>query len=516
MNPQPIGLFYRDNVAIIDISIAAWSSKDADLSALIQNCREATYEIYDESGKLVFDRTYLDVQQHLKLGITTAGVYELVLTLKDCYGQVQAFKRTLNIVELQANFVIAIADNKRHSLEQSYAGNSLSQIAAKLQEPDESIDIAGMNNATLYYSTRKALGVPDFMSYPDPNVFDPENVKKDDSIIKWLYNLDKAQSNVLWLDRLNDIKLIDSDCMQLLQYGSTYLNMQIDIEDAGAFAMSMSEFVDVNGIQVDADEVNIAYADVKDLLKQINDYCELQADSQFAKFTWSVQEIQMLDNSMQWALYAYSKEPISRAQLHVNTDLHFAFDDFELTGNWPATIIADVVDTTEHDVEIHTNDKHYTLHIANTQLVEELEKLGLHCKLVSEESQKPRYLIESPWQTLSIKSDMFECQHHYAVQRRPNDTRFCKIDNGATVTVGSQVCCFPDELSYAYAPHDIKWTCTYRNAISGGVIEATSDKYLFRHHFRHIGDYDIELAIINPRNGKVIKRINKAVSVTKG
>lgn len=513
MTPSNVGLFYRDNVAIVNIAIQAWSTKPDDLSSIIQQTTEATYIVRNSANELVFERTYLDVQQQVLLAFALADTYTVIVSLKNCYGAMQVFTTKLTIVDLQANYVLAVADNKRHPTAKTYDNMSLAQIAAELQKPSTVIDISGMINATLYYSTKTAynLAVPDFSSFPDINTFNPEQPIDTDVIHKWLKNLDNAESNIQYLSKLNDIRLIDCNCMTLRQYGAPYANIQFDIDETGVFECSIAEFVTEQGTLASPDMLSIDYATPYELLSKINTYCLVNKNSYFAKFTYSIQHVQQEDGSLTWCLYAYSIEQLSSAAIHIQTPCKYDVETVELTAHWPATFIVDVLDTNAHDVTINDDTVNCTIE----QLLSLLSSKGFVYMQLHTPDDSLRYLIESPYASCLLSSDMFACNVNYATLRKPYDTVFAKIDNGSTVTVGSQICCFPDEHTYAYAPHDIEWNCYY---VSNGVVtvEQTSNKYLFRHVFKHIGDYDIELSIINPRTKQVVKRINKSVNVTRG
>lgn len=397
------GTFYRDNAAMIDIAFTTWANTDAESIRLYGTCKECRYIVINDSTKqIVFDRVYKGFVNHLVIGFRKPGMYKLNVQIKDGRGYVNSYCQMLDIRGLQANFNIGVIDGVRWP-QLVHGKNSLKQTADAIKNRSKKLNIAGMSNATLYRTTREVMSQTSPTLYvPAMNndnfaITDYDATNPGDYKTTYMYkNLVNAESELLRLNRLQDIRLIDSNTMTLPQYSGTFLELQFDIvSDADVKATPAGMVADGSGkfeLMLEAykhgPSVTIAfnYDNAQDLLNKllaqiqtltlqqthnaislysINACISTIQTTNFAQlgffndFTWTIRETYVnvvLDENdainpevggTVWCLYAMSKHPMSYQQYKFSgaSVATMLYDNVEFCDNVPSMCIVQLDDS---------------------------------------------------------------------------------------------------------------------------------------------------------------------------
>lgn len=385
------GTFYRDNAAMIDIAFTTWSNTDAESIRLYGTCKECRYIVINDSTKqIVFDRSYNGFVNHLVIGFRKPGMYKLNVQVKDGRGYVNSYCQMLDIRGLQANFNMGVIDGVRWP-QLVHGKESLHAASLAIKNRTKKLNIAGMSNATLYRTTREVMSqtAPTlYVPAMDNNNFaitDYDATKPGDYKTTYMYkNLVNAESELLRLNRLQDIRLIDSNTMTLPQYSGTFLELQFDIvsdEDvkatpAGMVADGSGKFELTLESYKHGPSATIAfnYDNAQDLLNKLLTQIQTLQQSQslqqtqtanfahlgfFNDFTWTIRETYVnvvLDENdainpevggTVWCLYAMSKHPLSYQQYKFSgaSVATMLYDNVEFCDNVPSMCIVQLDDS---------------------------------------------------------------------------------------------------------------------------------------------------------------------------
>lgn len=385
------GTFYRDNAAMIDIAFTTWSNTDAESIRLYGTCKECRYIVINDSTKqIVFDRSYNGFVNRLVIGFRKPGIYKLNVQVKDGRGYVNSYCQMLDIRGLQANFNMGVIDGVRWP-QLVHGKESLHATSLAIKNRTKKLNIAGMSNATLYRTTREVMSqtAPTlYVPAMDNNNFaitDYDATKPGDYKTTYMYkNLVNAESELLRLNRLQDIRLIDSNTMTLPQYSGTFLELQFDIvsdEDvkatpAGMVADGSGKFELTLESYKHGPSATIAfnYDNAQDLLNKLLAHIQTLQQSQslqqtqttnfaqlgfFNDFTWTIRETYInvvLDENdainpevggTVWCLYAMSKHPMSYQQYKFSGDSvkTMLYDNVEFCDNVPSMCIVQLDDS---------------------------------------------------------------------------------------------------------------------------------------------------------------------------
>ena len=385
------GTFYRDNAAMIDIAFTTWSNTDAESIRLYGTCKECRYIVINDSTKqIVFDRSYNGFVNHLVIGFRKPGMYKLNVQVKDGRGYVNSYCQILDIRGLQANFNMGVIDGVRWP-QLVHGKESLHATSLAIKNRTKKLNIAGMSNATLYRTTREVMSQTSptlYVPAMDNNNFaitDYDATKPGDYKTTYMYkNLVNAESESLRLNRLQDIRLIDSNTMTLPQYSGTFLELQFDIvrdEDmkatpAGMVADGSGKFELTLESYKHGPSATIAfnYDNAQDLLNKLLTQIQTLQQSQslqqtqtanfahlgfFNDFTWTIRETYVnvvLDENdainpevggTVWCLYAMSKHPMSYQQYKFSgaSVATMLYDNVEFCDNVPSMCIVQLDDS---------------------------------------------------------------------------------------------------------------------------------------------------------------------------
>lgn len=391
------GTFYRDNAAMIDIAFTTWSNTDAESIRLYGTCKECRYIVINDSTKqIVFDRSYNGFVNHLVIGFRKPGMYKLNVQVKDGRGYVNSYCQMLDIRGLQANFNMGVIDGVRCP-QLVHGKESLHATSLAIKNRTKKLNIAGMSNATLYRTTREVMSQTSptlYVPAMDNNNFaitDYDATKPGDYKTTYMYkNLVNAESELLRLNRLQDIRLIDSNTMTLPQYSGTFLELQFDIvsdEDvkatpAGMVADGSGKFELTLESYKHGPSATIAfnYDNAQDLLNKLLAHIQTLQQSQslqqslslqqtqtanfahlgfFNDFTWTIRETYVnvvLDENdainpevggTVWCLYAMSKHPMSYQQYKFSgaSVATMLYDNVEFCDNVPSMCIVQLDDS---------------------------------------------------------------------------------------------------------------------------------------------------------------------------
>lgn len=385
------GTFYRDNAAMIDIAFTTWSNTDAESIRLYGTCKECRYIVINDSTKqIVFDRSYNGFVNHLVIGFRKPGIYKLNVQVKDGRGYVNSYCQMLDIRGLQANFNMGVIDGVRWP-QLVHGKESLHATSLAIKNRTKKLNIAGMSNATLYRTTREVMSQTSptlYVPAMDNNNFaitDYDATKPGDYKTTYMYkNLVNAESELLRLNRLQDIRLIDSNTMTLPQYSGTFLELQFDIvsdEDVkatpagmvadgpGKFELSLESYK--HGPSA---TIAFNYDNAQDLLNKLLAHIQTLQQSQslqqtqttnfaqlgfFNDFTWTIRETYInvvLDENdainpevggTVWCLYAMSKHPMSYQQYKFSgaSVATMLYDNVEFCDNVPSMCIVQLDDS---------------------------------------------------------------------------------------------------------------------------------------------------------------------------
>lgn len=523
---------YRDNVAIVDIEVTAWF--DDRFESLRENCKSTRIVVSNEEHEVVFDKSWNWLQTHQMLGFRQPGVYQVMLELKDGYGYINSITKMLEIKALQANFNLCVKDKTRWPLV-TPVGSTLKETAELLANKHKEIVTAGMPNATLYRSTRElqagstlaipAIDAPNFKieSYDAAN---PGNTPTSVNVV----DLAEAQSDLLRLIDLKNISLVNSQSMTLPQYGATYLELQWDIELlANKFDVIFSQTK-----YSDKQSMHLEFVDASDLLAQIVEIVNADKHSLFELFTWSLQEVYDTEaaESAHWQLYACSKLPMSKAELWMSGESveepTMIVDYIWLTDNAAATCILTCDEsltstTSNFEIEIAGDKQTFETTFGGqnqkdfVNLLNQLQAyFDAHAKTLQvtkafvDDNDRTKKIALHATEPLTVNCDALIGKHLFDVPRYTRCDRWIAIEQGSIITVGSTLCCIPDEQTWAFEPYDLQWQAKF-----AGKVVAASNKWLFKHHVKNIGDYDIQLDIIDPVTKQTVQRLNKSVAVAK-
>lgn len=582
------GTFYRDNAAMVDIAFTTWAGTDEESIRLYGTCKECRYIVIRQSTKqIVFDRIYKGFVNHLVIGFRKPGMYTLNVQVKDGRGYVNSYCQNLDIRGLQANFNLGVIDGVRWP-QLVHGKANLKETSIAIANKTKKLNIAGMSNATLYRTTREVMSqtaptlyVP-AMDNENFAISDYDATKPGDYKTTYMYkNLANESSDLLRLNRLQDIRLIDSNTMSLPQYSGTFLELQFDIVDNDAIKQTPAGMVaDGPGIfdltlesykHGPKQTVTFNYANAQDLLNQLlaqiqtlalSNSQSLQKSNNFARlgffndFTWTIRETYInvvLDENdainpetggTVWCLYAMSKRPMSYQQYKFSGESvkTMLYDNVEFCDNVPSMCIVQFDESdqakigtctiqcgnftkTFDDVALTnaqgTRDltQLYDLIRGNVALSElvQVQKLQVKSNSLSgdyETDPLTKFAIYGKYD-LTVQCEHMQFPMQYDVPRNSYDTYFEAIDHGANVTVGCLLVCVPDELTFAFAPYDLKWTVTYVDAAGNKQNVATSIKWLLKYHCMKIGNYTITLQITDPMTSKIVQVINKSIVVSK-
>lgn len=526
-------IIYRDNVAIVDIKIDSWF--EDKFAVLREKCKSTRFVVSNSNAEVVFDKTWNWLQTHQMLGFKQPGEYQVIVELKDGYGYINSITKKLTVKGLQANFNLCVKDNTRWPLG-TQVGSNLAETAKLLANASKEIVTAGMPNATLYRSTKelqagKTLAIP-AIDAPNFKIEDYDAAEPGDTPTSVnVVDLAEAQSDLLRLIDLDDISLVNSQSMTLPQYGATYLELQFDIE-------LLQHMFDATFSQTKYSEQQQAIFEFEDADDLLNKLMTLVNDGQhdlFGLFTWSLQEVyddSESTESAHWQLYGYSKEPMSVHELWMSgesaVEPFMIVDNVWLTDNVAATLTLtvneDLIETTADFSIEFAGDKFYTnttfggqnskdfTNLLNQMqtFIEEHSKTLQLTKAFVDESGKVKKLIFYATSPIKVNCNALIGQQLFDVPRLTRCDRWIAIEQGSVITVGSTLCCIPDEKTWAFEPYDLQWT-----AIFDGLIVDTSNKWLFKYHVKNIGSYNIQLDIIDPVTKQTVQRLNKSVAVAK-
>lgn len=388
------GTFYRDNAAMIDIAFTTWAGTDEESIRLYATCTECRYIVINNTTKqIVFDRVYKGFVNHLVIGFRKPGMYKLNVQVKDGRGYVNSYCQNLDIRGLQANFNIGVIDGVRWP-QLIHGKNTLKDTSLAIKNRTKKLNIAGMSNATLYRTTREVMSqtaptlhVPaidnDNFAITDYDATNPGEYKT-----TYMYkNLVNVDSELLRLNRLQDIRLIDSNTMSLPQYSGTFLELQFDIVSdadvkstpAGMVADGPGKFdLTLESYKYGPSEtITFDYDNAQDLLNKLLAHIQvlsaksslssnttLTKSTNFARlgyfndFAWTVRETYVnvvLDENdainpevggTVWCLYAMSKQPMSYQQYKFSGEsiATMLYDNVEFCDNVPAMCIVQLDD----------------------------------------------------------------------------------------------------------------------------------------------------------------------------
>lgn len=391
------GTFYRDNAAMIDIAFTTWSNTDAESIRLYGTCKECRYIVINDSTKqIVFDRSYNGFVNRLVIGFRKPGIYKLNVQVKDGRGYVNSYCQMLDIRGLQANFNMGVIDSIRWP-QLVHGKDSLHATSLAIKNRTKKLNIAGMSNATLYRTTREVMSQTSptlYVPAMDNNNFaitDYDATKPGDYKTTYMYkNLVNAESELLRLNRLQDIRLIDSNTMTLPQYSGTFLELQFDIVSdadikltpAGMVADGSGKFELMLEAYKYGPSATIAfnYDNAQDLLNKLLAHIQTLQQSQslqqslslqqtqtanfahlgfFNDFTWTIRETYVnvvLDENdainpevggTVWCLYAMSKHPMSYQQYKFSgaSVATMLYDNVEFCDNVPSMCIVQLDDS---------------------------------------------------------------------------------------------------------------------------------------------------------------------------
>lgn len=580
------GTFYRDNAAMIDIAFTTWSNTDAESIRLYGTCKECRYIVINDSTKqIVFDRSYNGFVNHLVIGFRKPGMYKLNVQVKDGRGYVNSYCQMLDIRGLQANFNMGVIDGVRWP-QLVHGKESLHATSLAIKNRTKKLNIAGMSNATLYRTTREVMSQTSptlYVPAMDNNNFaitDYDATKPGDYKTTYMYkNLVNAESELLRLNRLQDIRLIDSNTMTLPQYSGTFLELQFDIvsdEDvkatpAGMVADGSGKFELTLESYKHGPSATIAfnYDNAQDLLNKLLTHIQtLQQSLQqtqtanfahlgfFNDFTWTIRETYVnvvLDENdainpevggTVWCLYAMSKHPMSYQQYKFSgaSVATMLYDNVEFCDNVPSMCIVQLDDSDPAQIGSCSiqcgNYKKDFNDVALTNASGEKDLTNLYDLIrgttsLSDLVQVQKLQVKSnslsgDYETdpltkfaiygkydLTVQVEHTQFPIQYDTPRNSYDTYFEQIDHGTNVTVGCLLVCVPDENVFAFAPYDLKWTVTYIDNVGNKQNVATSIKWLLKYHCRKIGNYTITLQIIDPMTSNIVQVINKSIVVSK-
>lgn len=524
-------ILYRDNVAIVQISVESVFADKFEM--LREKCKSTRLVISNADAEVVFDKSWNWLQTTIELGFKVPGIYQIMVELKDGYGYINAITKQLEVKALQANFNLAVKDNTRWPLT-TKVGSTLKETAKLLANNIQELSITGMPNATLYYSTKSlqqvSLAIP---AIDSPNFeiakFDAAN-PGDTVVSKHVKDLSDAKSDILTLLDLKDISLVNSQSMRLPQYGANYLELQFDIElmlNKFDMTLSATKYGAQQSMQFD-------FVDANDLLAKLVDNIRTHNLDLFDKFTWSLQEVYdtVEADIAHWQLFALSKEPTSLYEFWMSGDcVHepiMIVDYVWLTDNTMSTCILTANEsltstTATFNIELAGDIETFETTFGSqnakdmTNLVNQLTSFfDRHLKTLQvvkafvDDSNRIKKLILYAASPLKVDCSGLIGQHLYDVERYTKYDSYAAIEQGSTITVGSSICCIPDEKTWAFEPYDLQWSVIFDN-----TVVATSNKWLLKHHVKQIGSYDIQLDIIDPMTLNVIKRLNKSVTVAK-
>lgn len=403
------GTFYRDNAAMIDIAFTTWANTDAESIRLYGTCKECRYIVINDSTKqIVFDRSYKGFVNRLVIGFRKPGIYKLNVQVKDGRGYVNSYCQMLDIRGLQANFNMGVIDGVRWP-QLVHGKDSLHATSLAIKNRTKKLNIAGMSNATLYRTTREVMSQTSptlYVPAMDNNNFaitDYDATKPGDYKTTYMYkNLVNAESELLRLNRLQDIRLIDSNTMTLPQYSGTFLELQFDIisdadikltpagmvaDGPGKFELSLESYKHGPSATIAfnydnaQDLLNKLLAQIQTLtLQQTHNAISLysinacisttqtQTQTQttnfaqlgfFNDFTWTIRETYInvvLDENdainpevggTVWCLYAMSKHPMSYQQYKFSgaSVATMLYDNVEFCDNVPSMCIVQLDDS---------------------------------------------------------------------------------------------------------------------------------------------------------------------------
>lgn len=552
------GSFYRTNVAIIDIAYEAYKQIDIDrLKSSIKQCR---FIVIDSKQKIIFDRTYYTFVQHLMLGFTTPGTYSLNIQLQDSHGYVNSKCVKLNVKILQTNFNIGVIDRIRWP-QLIYGTKTLKDTAIALKEQTTKLNIAGMKNATLYNTTKtaNALYLPAYDStdftIATYDAAKPNGTKTHGAVL----DISNSDIDLLTLSQLQTIKLVDSNSMFLPQYGGQFFELQFDLSKLnGKFELTLSSYKYGPNQTFKYD-----FENETDLLFAINNFAlnntKQSGDLKFfSDFTYTLfevydEEVADVANSTgvktSWHLYMQSKLPMPEQQ-YIITGPMFDIEDAITTTSicYTDSIAATCVIRPNYNADIQGDqrfvitygsiEQDFTSTIAasadasSVNLRDLFDKIQawsnehsydiqLQCLDIVKSDDFGNYETDAISKfamysdmPLKIESSAITGYILYDVPRLQYCTLFENIDNGSTVTVGSYIVCVPDETTYAFDAYDVKWSVTYHSMTNEFKQVQTSIKWLLKFHPQQIGDYDIELQIIDPITKTLVKKVNKSVIVS--
>ena len=397
------GIFYRDNAAMIDIAFTTWANTDTESIRLYGTCKECRYIVINDSTKqIVFDRSYNGFVNRLVIGFRKPGIYKLNVQVKDGRGYVNSYCQMLDIRGLQANFNMGVIDGVRWP-QLVHGKESLHATSLAIKNRTKKLNIAGMSNATLYRTTREVMSQTSptlYVPAMDNNNFaitDYDATKPGDYKTTYMYkNLVNAESELLRLNRLQDIRLIDSNTMTLPQYSGTFLELQFDIisdadikltpagmvaDGPGKFELSLESYK--HGPSA---TIAFNYDNAQDLLNKLLTQIQTLQQSQslqqthnacistthsttqttnfaqlgfFNDFTWTIRETYInvvLDENdainpevggTVWCLYAMSKHPMSYQQYKFSgaSVATMLYDNVEFCDNVPSMCIVQLDDS---------------------------------------------------------------------------------------------------------------------------------------------------------------------------
>ena len=367
---KPFAILYQDNVAVIDVNIRAFAYSDYAFMHLEAATKEFQIVVLDEqTHSMLFQKIYTKLPETVRLGIASAGLYSVHCMFKNGYGFINEICKQVRIESQQANFDVAVIDQKMHAYD-NLVGSTLQETGINVTiKRNKLIDIAGMHNATLYNSHEGALFKPKFnqpyFKITKYDAYNPGEWQTNGRLI----DLGYEKSEILYLQRLQEGRLVDNDAIKLLQYGAHYLTLQFDlpaIEQAYGHKLFSFRFREHD--LATWETLHIVYDTPHALLVELMNTCfGKSAYPIFNMFTWQLVEAYdnedaAEDTPTSWLLYAYSKMPMSEHEFKIGhgytgTDIDMTAEQFvgrsysELTDNLPAivTVVANEDSTADID-----------------------------------------------------------------------------------------------------------------------------------------------------------------------